>query len=116
MDVCSSYKYGSDIGLERLSRQSKIISINIRISLLLAREKVKTETYPISEIIIIILSLKYIGLSEAAAFSFTNLFFPRSLGSISAALSCLVYPPREESSGEECRLLSRTVAGNRAYA
>ena len=33
MDVCSSYKYGSHIGLERLSYQSKIISINIRISL-----------------------------------------------------------------------------------
>ena len=32
-DVCSSYKYGSDIGLKRLSYQSKIISINIRISL-----------------------------------------------------------------------------------
>ena len=35
------YKYGSDIGLERLSYQSKIISINIRISLLFSREKVK---------------------------------------------------------------------------
>ena len=31
MDVCSSYKYGSDIGLERLSYQSKIISINITV-------------------------------------------------------------------------------------
>ena len=35
------------------------------------------------------------------------------LGSISAALSCLVYPPREF--GEERGLLSRTAAGNRAY-
>ena len=35
------YKYGSDIGLERLSYQSKIISINIRISLLFSREKAK---------------------------------------------------------------------------
>ena len=34
------------------------------------------------------------------------------LGSISAALSCLVYPPREF--GEERGLLSRTAAGNRA--
>ena len=33
MDDCSFYKYGSDIGLERLSLQSKIISVNIRISL-----------------------------------------------------------------------------------
>ena len=41
MDVCSSYKYGSDIGLERLSYQSQIISINIRISPLLSKEKVK---------------------------------------------------------------------------
>ena len=34
------------------------------------------------------------------------------LGSISAALSCLVYPPHSE---EECGLLFRTAAGNRAY-
>ena len=32
-------------------------------------------------------------------------------GSISAALSCLVYPP----SGKERGLISRTAAGNRAY-
>ena len=39
-----------------------------------------------------------------------------TLGSISAFLSSPVYvPPREESSGEECELLSRTAAGNRAY-
>ena len=38
------------------------------------------------------------------------------LGSISAALSSPVYvAPREESSGEEHGLLSRTAAGNRAY-
>ena len=35
-----------------------------------------------------------------------------NLGSISAALSCLVYPPH---SGEERGLVSRTAAGNRAY-
>ena len=39
--TCSYYKYGSYIRLERFSYQSKIISINIRISLLLSREKVK---------------------------------------------------------------------------
>ena len=43
-------------------------------------------------------------------------YFFRVVGSISAALSCLVYPPREEeSSGEERGLLSRTAAGNRVY-
>ena len=36
------------------------------------------------------------------------------LGSISAALSCLVYLPREEYSGEERGLITRTAAGNRA--
>ena len=35
----------------------------------------------------------------------------KPLGSISAAFSS---PPREESSGEERGLLSRTAAGNRA--
>ena len=34
-------EYGSNIGLERFSYQSKIISINIRISPLLSREKVR---------------------------------------------------------------------------
>ena len=63
-------EYGSDFGLERLSYQSKIISINIRISPLLSTEKVKHAR--ISEIAIIILSLKFIGSFEAAAFSFTN--------------------------------------------
>ena len=38
-----------------------------------------------------------------------------AIGSISAALSCPVYPPRKETSGEESRLISRTAAGNRAY-
>ena len=41
MDVCSFYKYSSDIGLKMLSFQSKIISNNIRISLMLSREKLK---------------------------------------------------------------------------
>ena len=36
------------------------------------------------------------------------------LGSIFVALSCLVYPPREEPSEEDRGLLSRTTAGNRA--
>ena len=61
---------GSDIGLERLSYQSKIISINIRISPLLSRMKVKHAR--ISEITILILSLKFIGSFEAAAFSITT--------------------------------------------
>ena len=63
-------EYGSDIGLERLSYRSKSISVNIRISPLLSREKVRHAQ--ISEIAIIILSLKFIGLFEAAAFSFTT--------------------------------------------
>ena len=72
-----STEYGSDIGLERLSYQSKIISINIRIiSPLLSREKVKHAR--ISEIAIVILSLKFVGSFEAAAFFFftTELVFP----------------------------------------
>ena len=67
-------EYGSDIGLERLSNQSKIISINIRISPLLSREKVKHAR--ITEIAIMILSLKFIGSFEAAAFT-TELVFSR---------------------------------------
>ena len=67
-------EYDSDIGLERPSYQSKIISISIRISPLLSREKVKHAR--ISEMAII-LSLKFIGSFEAAAFSFTTeLVFP----------------------------------------
>ena len=38
--------------------------------------KGESETCPISEIAIIIVSLKFIGSFQAAAFSFTNLFFP----------------------------------------
>ena len=38
---------------------------------------------------------------------------PYTIGLISAALSCLVYPPL--LSGTERGLLSRTAAGNRAY-
>ena len=68
-------EYGSDIGLERLSYQSKIISINVRISPFLSREKVKHAR--ISEIAIIIFSLKFIGSFEDAVFSFTTeLVFP----------------------------------------
>ena len=40
--------------------------------------KGECKTCPISEIAIIILSLKFIGSFEAAAFSFTNMFFPPS--------------------------------------
>ena len=65
----------SDIGVERLSYQSKIISIKIIISLIIKGE---SETSSISEITIIILSRKFIDSFEAAAFSFTNLFFPPS--------------------------------------
>ena len=89
MDVCSSYKYGSDIGLEGLSYRSKIISISIRISLLSSRQKVKHYDFWNRHII---LSLKFIGSFEAVAFSFTNLFFPpsrfRSLSS-GHSLCCL---------------------------
>ena len=52
----------------------------------------ESETCPISEIAIIILSLKFIGSFEAAAFSFTNLFFPPShfsLLSSGHSLCCL---------------------------
>ena len=45
--------------------------------------------------------------------SFVNVI--QHVGSISAALSCLVYPPREEPSEEERRLISATAAGNQAY-
>ena len=73
MDACSSYKYGSNIGLERLIKkyfcQHHYITIII---------KGESETCPISEIAIIILSLKFIGSDEADAFSCTNLFFPPS--------------------------------------
>ena len=62
MDVSSPYKYGSDVGLERLSYQSKIISING-----------ESETSPISEIAITkLLYLEFIGSFEAAALSFTT--------------------------------------------
>ena len=65
MDVCLSYKH--DIGLERLSYQSKI-------NYFYQHQNITIETCSISEIAIIILSLKFIF--EAAALSFTNLFFP----------------------------------------
>ena len=68
---------GSDIGLERLSYQSKIISINIRISLLLSRGKVKHVRFlksPQS----FFLQCFLVHFKLAAAFSFTNLFFPSS--------------------------------------
>ena len=53
-------------------------------------------------------------LSTTLAFSLCFHMSTFDMGSISAALSCLVYPPRE-SSGEERGLISRTAAGNRAY-
>ena len=76
MDVCSSYKYGSDIGLKRLSYQLKIISTVYQHQNITIIIKGKSETCLISEITTIILSRKFIGSFEAAAFSFTNLFFP----------------------------------------
>ena len=87
MDVCSSYKYGNDIGVERISYQSKIFSVNIRISLIIKGE---SETCPIDEIVIIILSLQFIDSFEAAAFSFTNLFF--HLVALVCFLAVALYP------------------------
>ena len=72
MAVCSSYKYGSDIELERLSYKSKFIYQHQNII------KVESGTCPISEIAIVILSLKFIGSFEDTPFSFTTLFFPPS--------------------------------------
>ena len=69
MDACSSYKYGSNIGLERLIKKYFCQHHNITIII-----KGESETCPISEIAIIIL---FIGSFEAEAFSFTNLFFSR---------------------------------------
>ena len=70
-------EYGSDVGLERPSYQSKIISINIRISPLLSKEKVKHAR--VSEIAIIILSLKFIASLKLSRFLLLlNLFFPPS--------------------------------------
>ena len=71
MDACSSYKYGSNIGLERLIKKYFCQHHNITIII-----KGESETCPISEIAIIIL---FIGSFEAEAFSFTNLFFPAQL-------------------------------------
>ena len=54
--------------------------------------KGESERCPISEIAIIILSLKFIGSFEAAAFSFTNLFLlPSSFSLLSSghSLCCL---------------------------
>ena len=85
-------KYGSDIGLKRLSYQSKIISINIRISPLLSREKVKNAR--ISEIDVIILSLKFMGSFEAATFSFTaELVVPPWRFSLLSSSRSLCYLP-----------------------
>ena len=63
--------------------------IKIRISLFIKGE---SEICPIFEIAIIVLSLKFISLFEAAAFSITNLFFPPSrfsLFSSDRSLCCL---------------------------
>ena len=61
MDVCLSYKH--DIGLERLSYQSKI-------NYFYQHQNITIETCSISEIAIIILSLKFI-FEAAAPFSLT---------------------------------------------
>ena len=56
MDVCSSYKYGRDIGLERPSYQSKLFLSHQNITIIITGE---IETFPVSEIAIIILSKVY---------------------------------------------------------
>ena len=65
------------IGLERLSYQLKIISIIIRISLLYYQGR-KWNMPDFWNRHNHIIALKFIGSFEAAAFSFTNLFFPPS--------------------------------------
>ena len=66
MDVCSPYKYGSDIELERLSfiNQKLFLSTSEYQYHIIRGE---SETRPISEIAIIIVSLKFIGFSRLAA-------------------------------------------------
>ena len=104
---------GSDIGLERLSYQSKIISINIRISLLLSRGKVKHVRFlksPQS----FFLQCFLVHFKLAAAFSFTNLFFPSSrfrLLSSVRSLCCLPHfaptalrKKKKKTSGEKSPL------------
>ena len=73
MAVCSSYKHSSDIEHERLSYQAKFIYQHQNII------KGESETCPISEIAIIILSLEFIGSFEAryrVFFFFYYLVFP----------------------------------------
>ena len=87
MDVCS---YGSDIGLKKAF--SSIKSYFYQYQNITIIIKGESETCPISEIAIIILSLKFIGSFEAAAFSPTHLFFPPSrfsLLSSGRSLCCL---------------------------
>ena len=76
MDFCSFHKYGRDVGLWKAFLSIKNYFYqhqNIIITI-----KGESETCPISEIAIVILSLKFISSFEAATFSFTNLFFPPS--------------------------------------
>ena len=70
MDVCSSYKYGSDIGKAFLSIKNYFYR-HQNITIIVMAE---SETCPISEIATIILSLKFTGTFEAAAFPFINFF------------------------------------------
>ena len=59
-------EYSSDIRLERLSYQSKSILSTSSITIIFKGEN---KTCPISEIAIIIISLKFIGSFEASVFS-----------------------------------------------
>ena len=55
--------------------------------------KRESETYPISEIAMTIVSLKFIGSFEVAAFSFTNLIFPPSHFGLLSGGRSLCYLP-----------------------
>ena len=75
--------------LDFFSYQSKIFYQHQNVTIIIKGE---SETCPIFEIAIIILSLKFIGSFEAAVFSFTNLFFLPShfsLLSSGRSLCCL---------------------------
>ena len=77
--------------------------------------KGEIETCPISEIATIILHLKYIGSFEAAAFSFTNLFFQPSrfiLLSRGRSLCCLphLFPTASRKKRAAKKILSALSA------
>ena len=96
MDVCSSYKYGSDITIIIMGQ---------------------CETCPISEIAIIILSLTFISSFEAATFSFTNLFSPPSRFSLlysGCSLCCLPhFAPRASRKKRAAKRILFTLSAMR---